>query len=369
VPVTLAAGFELHDSLGGFEADWDELARESDSIFATREWIDCWWRHFGRGRPLLVGAWRDPAGRRRVLVPMYLAAAKPLSVLRFLGHGPSDRLGPVYGDGWLDQARLCWSQLLRGGHTKWDLMVADDLPAGLDWAGSTGAKVIGGQHCPVTTLSKDGWLEWLAGRSRNLRATLSRSMRRLEQMGPVVIRLADDRDRLADDLAVAMELHAARWRPAGRRGGFFGREGFHQEFAGIAMDNGWLRLMILEVGGTPAAMLYNFRFGSAESFYLSGRDPALENVSVGLLMQAEAIRRAHEDGLTEYRFLRGAEPYKYRFANRDDRLQSVAAASGPAGCAALAAIRRLHDVPPWVRSRVPSPYSWGTGAVPLWGRP
>jgi CelD/BcsL family acetyltransferase involved in cellulose biosynthesis len=120
--------------------------------------------------------------------------------------------------------------------------------------------------------------------------------------------------------------------------------------------------------GKPVGALYNFRFGSSESFYLSGREPALSDCSIGLLLHAEAIRRAHADGLAQYRFLRGAEAYKYRFADRDDSLESVGTARSAPGRAALAAAAHLHDMPYWARRRVPSPYSWATGSVPLWGR-
>jgi CelD/BcsL family acetyltransferase involved in cellulose biosynthesis len=52
---------------------------------------------------------------------------------------------------------------------------------------------------------------------------------------------------------------------------------------------------------------------------------------------ARAIRGALEDGLREYRFLRGDEPYKYRFADGDRGLETFAMARGPRGAAAAAA--------------------------------
>ena len=95
----------------------------------------------------------------------------------------------------------------------------------------------------------------------------------------------------------------------------------------------------------------------------------MRDTSVGLLMHAEAIRLAHGDGLREYRFLRGDEPYKYRFADREDRLESIGVGQSAAGLLAFSAVRHLYDVPYPLRRMVPSPYSWGTGTVPRWGRP
>jgi len=45
----------------------------------------------------------------------------------------------------------------------------------------------------------------------------------------------------------------------------------------------------------------------------------------------------------EYRMLRGAEPYKYRFATRDPGVESRVVACRPLGEAALAAHRVLPD--------------------------
>ena len=73
--------------------------------------------------------------------------------------------------------------------------------------------------------------------------------------------------------------------------------------------------------------------------------------------------------MTEYRFLRGAEPYKRRFADDDEPLEAVGVTRGPAGALALRALRHLPAFPTWARSRVPAAFAWGTGAAPKWGPP
>jgi CelD/BcsL family acetyltransferase involved in cellulose biosynthesis len=127
---------------------------------------------------------------------------------------------------------------------------------------------------------------------------------------------------LERDLDVLFALHRARW---GRQAsGFAGRaQQFHREFAAIALERGWLRLRILELDGAPAAALLNFRFGGHEWFYQGGRDPRYDRYSPGFLLQLHAIRSAFEDGLEAYRFLRGGEPYKLRFASHDRGLVNL----------------------------------------------
>ena len=58
----------------------------------------------------------------------------------------------------------------------------------------------------------------------------------------------------------------------------------------------------------------------------------------------ETIRRALEEGASEYRFLGGEEAYKYRFPTRDPRLETVvvgATSRGRAAGAGLVAAWRL----------------------------
>ena len=120
---------------------------------------------------------------------------------------------------------------------------------------------------------------------------------------------------------------------------------FHREFARCAFERGWLRLWFLEIDGDPVAAWYGFRFGEAESYYQSGRDPAWDRSSVGLVLLAHTIREAMGDGMREYRLLRGGESYKDRFATADPGLQTVARPRGVLGTVVLGGarfVRRLR---------------------------
>jgi CelD/BcsL family acetyltransferase involved in cellulose biosynthesis len=361
-------GIALHDSLAGLRESWSDLAEASGCIFSTWEWLECWWRHFGRDRPLFVGSCTAD-GHAVALIPMYLAAHRPVRVLRLMGHSPSDQLGPICHFDVRAEVAMAWSDLLSREITEWDLLLADELPGGTDWPTALGGTHLAFQASPLARMSPGGWPEWIASRSSNFRATLSRARRQLETFGTVRFRQCNDGEQFEDDFSALVRLHVLRWRELGRQGGFARREEFHREFGRIAFDRGWLRLHILELDHQIVGALYNFRFGSAESFYLSGRDPRLAKASIGLLLHAHAIQEAHEDGMTEYRFLRGAEAYKRRFADNDEPLEAVAVTRGPTGAVALRGLRHLPVFPSWARSRVPAALAWGTGAAPKWGPP
>ncbi len=120
---------------------------------------------------------------------------------------------------------------------------------------------------------------------------------------------------------------------------FLLREGFHREFAEVARERGWARLWLMHVDDQPVAAWYGFRFEGADCYYQMGRDRNWDHARVGFVLLAHSIRESIADGMQEYRFLRGGEEYKYRFANIDPGLESIVVSHGPVGAAGLAAAR------------------------------
>jgi CelD/BcsL family acetyltransferase involved in cellulose biosynthesis len=316
--------------------DWRRLGDAGGNLFATWEWASAWWRHFGAGRPLRLTAVVED-GALVAILPLYLWRSRPLRVLRFLGHDTADELGPV-GDPDAGWAGLALRLTQRG----WDVFLGDHLPP---WAARSAPWQRAWTSSPVLRFATRDWDEYLASRSYNFRQLVRRRSRRLAAGHDVRFRLADE-GSLERDLDTLFELHRDRW---GWNTTDFGREEpFHREFARAAHGRGWLRLWLLEVDGTPAAVWYGFRFREAEWFYQGGRSRRFEQASVGLVLLAHTVRQAQADGVGEYRFLRGDEPYKYRFTDDDPGLVSVAAARGPlargiAGAAGARAPRRPSD--------------------------
>ena len=62
-----------------------------------------------------------------------------------------------------------------------------------------------------------------------------------------------------------------------------------------------------------------------------------------------AVRAAIEDGITEYRLLRGSEPYKGRFATRDEGLYTVALPGRGRGRVAVAGAALALSAPERMR--------------------
>lgn len=338
------------DALG---AEWDHLAERAGNLFATREWVSAWWHHYGRDRELALTACRDPAGRLFAILPLYVTSGRPLRALRFLGHGAGDRLGPICAPEDVERTARAIRCLRRRARPRWGVLLAEELPAEERWGALLGGVRLRTEPSPVLRFEWDGFDAFLASRSKNFRDQVRRRERKLAREHELVYRLCEDPEALERDLDTLFALHEARW---GEESEIFDaeRQAFHRDFALQALERGWLRLWIMELDGRPAAAWYGFRFAGAEWYYQSGRDPALDRQAVGFVMLSHTIRAAIEEGMTEYKLLRGGEEYKGRFANYDPALESFAVGSGAlGGAAALAAGVAAGDaLPAGVRHRL-----------------
>jgi CelD/BcsL family acetyltransferase involved in cellulose biosynthesis len=327
---------EPAEDLDALRDDWTRLGEQSGNVFTTWEWASIWWRHYGRGRHLQLSVCRDGGGAAVAILPLHLATTRPIRILRLLGCDQADELGPVCAAESREAAAGALRHVLDAGD--WNVFLGDHFPGTEPWAELLAGRVVDRTSSPVLSLAEASWDEFLAARSQNLRQQVRRFERRLAGAHELRYRLSNDPALLERDLDTLFALHRARWSGSPW---FSDEEAFHREFAASALERGWLRLWLLELDGAPAAAWLGFRFAGIESYYQAGRDPAFERESVGFVLLAHTIREALQDGMSEYRFLRGGEAYKYRFVTADPGLVTVARAKGVVGTAALAA-RRLR---------------------------
>jgi CelD/BcsL family acetyltransferase involved in cellulose biosynthesis/dTDP-4-amino-4,6-dideoxygalactose transaminase len=337
--------------------DWRALAAGSGNVFGTWEWASLWWRHFGYRHRLLLTAARRPGGEPLVLVPLCAATAGRLRVVRFVGHGPADQLGPIHRDGDEAVAARCLRGALSRLPLRWDLFVGDHLPGGSAWGALLGARVTRREASPAVRIATRDWESFLATLSGHLRKRIRYQERRLKREHELSFRLSTDPERLDADFDELCRLHALRWR-SGQSTAFAGpRRAFLREFAHDALRRGRLRLWFLELDRRPVAAWLGFRLQGVESYYQGGRDPAWDDRSVGAVLVMHSVREAVHEGMTEYRFLRGDEPYKDRLATHDHGVETVLLSGSAAGRASLAAsaLRQLASRSRSALARSPAP--------------
>lgn len=286
----------------------------------------------------------EEEGRRVALMPLYMTGSR-LRVARFIGHGAGDQLGPVCGP----EDTACVELLPRSaGVLGWHMLLAERLPGESGWGSALGGRVLRREGNPVIDLAGLDWDGYLATRSRNFRSQLRRRERALLREG-MTYRLCDEPERVGADMEALFDLHRERW---GRQasGALEGpRAEFHREFAALALERGWLRLWLAEVDGRAIGAWYGFRYGEREWYYQLGRSPDWDRFAVGLVLLAHSVRAAIEDGVPEYRLLRGSETYKSRFATRDEGLQTLALPGRAPGRLVVSAAAAALKVPERLR--------------------
>ena len=325
---------------------WQALGERGGNLFGTWEWASTWWRHFGRGRPLRLAGCRRPDGTLAGVLPLYEARRWPLRLLRFVGHGPADQLGPACAPG--DRPAL-GEALTRTVSAPSTVLLAERLWPPEGWIDRLEATVVRREESPRVALDASSWEDFLAARSSNFRQQVRRRERNLLRRG-LVYRLADATS-LEADLESLYRLHEVRWEAAGATS-FIRHRTFHEEFAGLALERGWLRLWLAEIDDRPVAAWYGFRFADAYWYYQAGRDPAWDREAAGFVLLAHTIRQAVEEGMSEYKLLLGGEPYKARFASDDPGLETAVVGNRVLGRAAARIVSAAEGMSPSARGRL-----------------
>lgn len=313
--------------------EWDELWARADQAtpFQSPRWLVPWWRRFGNG-DLVAIALRD--GQRLVgLAPLAIARADGADarrVVRFLGQGLSDYLGPLFESEYAQTGAVALWEYLASISQRWDdcdfqqlrqgSPLLEALPPALSNAaplGSCSDEVSVQDICPAVPLGASNGNRTGEALQQQLRRACD-SQRRLGRRGELRIDRADA--GLFDEIFDAfVRLHQARWNAASHPGVLADEAvaQFLREAAAGFLQVGLLRLDALRFRGRIVAVLYGIRCQQRAFYYLSGLDPALKGVSPGTILIGHAVEQALREGAEEFDFLRGQEPYKYAWGARD----------------------------------------------------
>ena len=340
------------DLVPGVDRDrWSELALASQNVFATPEWLETWWQHYGSGE--IVSVHDD-----RVVLPLHLTGGM-VTQLRFIGSEQSDQLGPACAPE--DLPHAVDLLMKTADEVKADVVLIQDVPTSDSTWESVGGTRIRLVASPLTRFDeefndpgqaqvKDGVLPWeryVAAQSKNMRGQLRKKPGRLhDDFESVEYRLADD-STMHEDLDRLLDLHEDRWD--GETPLTSAKlQTFLHDFIAIAQQRGWLRLRSLALDGVVRAAQLDLRFGDHQGCYQVGRDPSYDDHSLGYVLMAHCMEQAVAEGAEEFRFLRGNESYKYRFATHQGDVQTLAVGRTLKGKAAVkaATLRSEEDQTP-----------------------
>jgi CelD/BcsL family acetyltransferase involved in cellulose biosynthesis len=304
--------------------DWNDLvlADPAGTIFHTPEFLKLYWEEFAEGPGHLLLSFGEGTDGAQVA-----AAAFELigDTLRFLGGTEvTDYLGPVG----IPEVRDAFAEgLWRALSDRDDWRRADlgGLPKDSPWLSALREAAVASGALVEETEDRNGvaptldlpptWDGYLAAIPAKLRHEIRRKAKRLESEAGAYRIESATAETLLPLLDRFVELHRMSEGP---KGVFMvpGMEIFFRRLGETLCERGVFRLTFVRVGGELAAGTIGFRFRGTYSLYNSAFDRAWQRLSPGMVLVAEDIREAIEDGCERFDFLKGDYAYKYRFGAR-----------------------------------------------------
>ena len=317
---------ERWEEVASWSAFWDRLLAESasDTAFLTWDWIDSWWKAYGRGStPLVVLIRRgdDLIG----IAPLRIRPVSRYRVLRheaiqFIGDGSadSDYLDLIARKG--EEQAVCSEvvQVLRerSGERR-AFAYLNEIPSGSPHvAGLRDTLAAAGWLCrmrevPCADVALPGtWEDYLRLLRPRMRTKI-RSLDRRLQGRRVAFEYCRSEADLAEHLEALFRLHQQRW--AGHGGGVFDsapKRAFYGDMARRFLERDWLRLAYLEVDGTRVAYQLCFEYRGTMFLLQEGYDPEWMEHGVGNALRAWMFRDCIERGVARYDFLGGVTEHK-----------------------------------------------------------
>jgi CelD/BcsL family acetyltransferase involved in cellulose biosynthesis len=116
-----------------------------------------------------------------------------------------------------------------------------------------------------------------------------------------------------------VHLHTRRWNDRGEPGVMVDPRvlAWHREALPALEKTGLLRLYALRLGNRTVAALYALASKGRVFYYIGGFDPDHSALGLGTILLGHAIAEAEREGAKRFDFLRGQEPYKYRWGGID----------------------------------------------------
>jgi CelD/BcsL family acetyltransferase involved in cellulose biosynthesis len=301
-------------------AEWSSLWERCRpaTTFQRPEWILSWMRAFEPCQPLLAAVRRNDT--LVGVAPLLIYEDRPQRVLGLMGGGVSDYLDVLVEESGGFEVLAAVLRSSTQPEFSWDLLRLTDLPAASPLLAFSRASLLNfGPHQVCTELA-------IPAAAQHIREVipihkyqnLKNADARMQRSGAARIELATQ-ETLHEFLDALFELHENRWREVGQPGVLAEEriQAFHRRTAPQLLRRGILRFYGLRLEGRLIATLYCFFEREAARCYLQAFDPAYARLSPGTLLLAAAIDDARRAGKARVDFLRGQEPYKYRWGVKD----------------------------------------------------
>ncbi|WP_165799515.1 GNAT family N-acetyltransferase [Sphingomonas oleivorans] len=285
------------------------------SPFLAPAWLLAWADIYAPDRCRAAALWAD--GKLAGLLPTFVWE----SALLLAGTGPSDHGGVLIRPGFEKWAGTLVEAAAEAAPEPFERIDLQQLAPGsplIDCAvPGWSARMEEGDCCPALMLAgRDG----MANAPKRMRSNWRYAMRQLDRKGGAVERVAAA--EIHETMAALERLHGLRWTEKGEAGMLADPlpSRFLRTVAPALAEAGLLQLHRLRLDGGTIAVLLAMQTEGESCYFLSGFDPDHAGLSPGTILVGGAIAEAARNGATRFDFLRGKEPYKYRWGAKDRSL-------------------------------------------------
>jgi CelD/BcsL family acetyltransferase involved in cellulose biosynthesis len=301
---------------------WNDLLAKSDcnSAFLTWEWLLTWWRHFGKGRELVILLAQedeDIIAAAPLMYSNYDLTAFKIKKMEFLGTEHTD-----YRNFVLTRRKVeCMKSFMNHIYNlNWDFLHLKQIPETASSVLSLSRicdknflesrRVSGCSfYIPLCASVDEFWKKQAGTHRHNIR----RRLRRLKENFDISYERCNSINSLPQAIDTLINLHQKRWALVGEEGSFRSDlrfAGFLLDVSKAFVENGRLHFSFMKANAEPVSAAICFEYNNTFYYYHSGYDPSYSRFGVGSLLIAHLIEEAIHDGMSMFDFLNGAEAYK-----------------------------------------------------------
>jgi CelD/BcsL family acetyltransferase involved in cellulose biosynthesis len=313
--------------------EWNELLVRSHAnrVFSTWEWQSTWWAAYHPGE-LWVITCRDDTNRLVGIAPWFIDSTKPFGrVVRPIGCVEvTDYLDIIVDNDCTQPVFEALANFAIANNQHFDLINLCNLPESsptydqfaniLNHQGFE-ATLTQQEVCPVINLPTN-WEDYFELLDKKQRHELRRKLRRAEG-APEKIEWYIVGEQHNLDAEIDKFLHLMRSSQYEKAIFLEDQQNldFFKAIVPITFQKQWLQLSFLTINDEPAATYLNFVYGDSVLVYNSGLSPdKYGHLSAGIILLANNIRMAIENGYKVFDFLRGNEIYKFRMGGQETRV-------------------------------------------------
>lgn len=307
-------GFSVLDQL------WNEYGQvwKWHNPFITPPWLKSWWHVYrSTNKLLLVRISRD--GKVIGIAPLMVVD----NTARIIGSADLCDTGDLIIAPHEEKQFFAGLLDFLESHQISRLLLEPVRPDSTVYAIASGKVRTAGWSCSTAPLDRmlemalpPSWQEYLAGLSSKQRHEVRRKLRRLNEMGDIVLSDVGS----ASETEAAMTQFIQLFRSSRKDKDAFmneSRERFFRRLADELFAAGMLRLQEVSINNVLAAVVFCIEYANRLYLYNNGYNPEFRPASIGLMSKVLSIQAAIKANLAVYDFLGGTERYKYQLGGRE----------------------------------------------------